>query len=202
MTELIDLNPTHFETVRRILAEHLPECEVWAFGSRATWTAKDSSDLDLAVVDAAPLGRKTLGQLREAFEESNLPVRVDVVDWHTIPESFHREIERDYVVVQERGSKLSRSVRLPPLNAQTKAVDGWRTARIGNLVELTLSSVDKKSKPDELPVVLCNYTDVYKNSFIHENLDFMPATATAREVANCSLLAGDVLITKDSETPR
>ena len=200
MTDLIDLNPTHFETVRRILAEHLPECEVWAFGSRATWTAKDSSDLDLAVVGAAPLGRKTLGQLREAFEESNLPVRVDVVDWHAIPESFHREIERDYVVVQERGSTLSRSVLLPHPNAQTKAVDGWRTERIGNLVELTLSSVDKKSKPDELPVVLCNYTDVYKNSFIHGNLAFMPATATAREVANCSLLAGDVLITKDSET--
>ena len=101
MTASIDLNPNYLETVMRILAEHVPECEVRAFGSRATWTAKDYSDLDLAVVGKGPLGWRTLGRLKESFEESNLPMRVDVLDWHAITESFHREIERDYVVVQE-----------------------------------------------------------------------------------------------------
>ena len=48
MTGSIDLNPNHLATVQRILAEHVPECEVRAFGSRAAWTAKDYSDLDLA----------------------------------------------------------------------------------------------------------------------------------------------------------
>ena len=139
MTDLIDLNPTHFETVRRILAEHLPECEVWAFGSRATWTSKDSSDLDLAVVGSAPLGRRTLGQLREAFEESNLPVRVDIVDWYAIPESFHREIERDYVVVQERGSLLSRSVRLPSPSGKPTPPTGWPVARFSDAVQINPS---------------------------------------------------------------
>ena len=47
---MIDLNPNHVETVKRILAEHVSGCEVRAFGSRATWTAKDYSDLDLAMV--------------------------------------------------------------------------------------------------------------------------------------------------------
>ena len=100
ITGSIDINPNYLATVERILAEHVPECEVRAFGSRATWTARDYSDLDLAVVGKGPLHWRTLGGLKEAFEESNLPMRVDVLDWHAISESFRDMVERDYVVVQ------------------------------------------------------------------------------------------------------
>ena len=75
----------------------------------------------------------------------------------------------------------------------------WRKVALGDVATLQLSSVDKKSKANEDAVRLCNYTDVYNNSFIHAGLDFMRATATEREIANCSLFAGDVVITKDSE---
>ena len=68
---MIDLNPNHLGTVKAILAEHVPGCEVWAFGSRVTWTAKDYSDLDLAIVGEAPLDAGTLSRLKEAFEESD-----------------------------------------------------------------------------------------------------------------------------------
>ena len=101
MTGAIDLNPNHLEIVERILTEHVPECEVRAFGSRATWTARDYSDLDLAVVGDGPLHWRTLSRLREAFEESRLPMRVDVLDWHDISQSFQEVIQRDYVVLQE-----------------------------------------------------------------------------------------------------
>ena len=87
---MIDLNPKHFETVQHILAKHVPGCEVRAFGSRVKWTAKDYSDLDLAVVGSKPLSWKQRGQLAEAFEESDLPMRVDVLDWHTISEEFKK----------------------------------------------------------------------------------------------------------------
>ena len=97
---MIDLNPNYLETVECILAEHVPECEVRAFGSRVTWTAKDYSDLDLAVVGDGPLDIGTLGRLKEAFQESDLPTRVDVLDWHAISENFRKVIERDYIVVQ------------------------------------------------------------------------------------------------------
>ena len=95
----IDLNPNHLATVKSILAEHVPECEVRAFGSRATWTAKDYSDLDLAVVGEGPLDWRTLGRLKEAFEESDLPMRVDVLDWHAISDSFRKVIEQGHMVV-------------------------------------------------------------------------------------------------------
>ena len=98
---MIDLNPNHLGTVRAILAEHVPGCEVRAFGSRTTWTAKDYSDLDLAVVCEKQLDWRVLGRLKEAFEESDLPMRVDALDWHAISESFREVIERDYVVIQE-----------------------------------------------------------------------------------------------------
>ena len=56
---MIDLNPNHLATVQRILAEHVPECEVRAFGSRATWTAKDYSDIDLAIVGEGAVGMES-----------------------------------------------------------------------------------------------------------------------------------------------
>ncbi len=117
---MIDLNSHHLETVNAILAEHVPDCEVRAFGSRATWTAKDYSDLDLAVVGEGPLDWKALGRLKEDFEESNLPMRVDVLDWHSISESFRKAIKRDCVVIQRRGKKIK--------------TGDWRKVTLGNSV--------------------------------------------------------------------
>lgn len=75
----------------------------------------------------------------------------------------------------------------------------WRKDTLGNITNLTLSSVDKKTQLNEQEVQLCNYTDVYYNHFIRSSMDFMLATATEREISNCSLSVGDVVITKDSE---
>lgn len=52
---MIDLTPKSLETIQRILAEHVPQCEVRAFGSRVKWTATDYSDLDLAIVGSETL---------------------------------------------------------------------------------------------------------------------------------------------------
>jgi predicted nucleotidyltransferase len=98
---MIDLNPHHLETVRRILVEHVPQCEVRAFGSRVNSTAKDYSDLDLAVVTSGKLSDDTLRLLKEAFEESDLPFRVDVLDWRATSPQFQKVVEKQYEVIQE-----------------------------------------------------------------------------------------------------
>lgn len=77
----IDIRPDHWEIVRGILKKHVPQHEVWAFGSRAKWTAKPYSDLDLAVITDQPLPLKTSANLSDDFSESDLPWKVDVVDW-------------------------------------------------------------------------------------------------------------------------
>ena len=121
---MIDLNPNHLETVRRILAEHVPAYEVRAFGSRATWTAKDYSDIDLAIVGPGTVGWEALSRLKEAFEESDLPIRVDVLDWHATSESFREVIERDYEVVQNQAS------------ADGTGLPGeWRMCSLGELAD-------------------------------------------------------------------
>ncbi len=97
---MIDLAPHHLEKVRRILGKHVPHCEVRAFGSRVNWTAKDYSDLDLAVVGSGMLSDDTLRHLKEAFEESDLPFRVDVLDWRTVSLEFQKVIEKQYEVIQ------------------------------------------------------------------------------------------------------
>jgi len=96
---MIDLAPQHLETIRRILAEHVPQCEVRAFGSRVNGTVKSYSDLDLALVGSGKLSDDTLRRLKEAFEESDLPFRVDVLDWHATSSSFQKVIEKQYEVV-------------------------------------------------------------------------------------------------------
>ena len=99
----IDLRPDHWAIVRDILRRHAPGRKVLAFGSRANWTAKPYSDLDLAIRGEEPLSLDALSALREAFTESDLPFRVDLLVWDDLPESFRRRIEADHVVLAEAG---------------------------------------------------------------------------------------------------
>ena len=97
---MIDLPPHHLGTVRAILGRHVPDCEVRAFGSRVSGPAKSYSDLDLAVVAPGKLNPDTLRHLKEAFEESDLPFRVDVLDWYEASPDFQKVIEKAYAVIQ------------------------------------------------------------------------------------------------------
>ena len=99
----IDIHPDHWKIVQRILQEHVPDLEVWAFGSRAKWTAKEFSGLDLAVITDEPLPIDTSLALNEAFSESDLPWKVDVVDWASVGDGLKKAIKRDKVLVQEKG---------------------------------------------------------------------------------------------------
>ncbi len=100
---MIDVAACHWDTIQKILAQHVPACEVWAFGSRVKGNARKYSDLDLAVIGPAKLPRKIAIELKEAFEESNLPFRVDVVDWHTVSKSFQKLIKEKYAQIKARG---------------------------------------------------------------------------------------------------
>ena len=178
----LDITAEHRATVHALLETYLPGTAAWAYGSRVTWTTREHSDLDL-VVFATPEQSNQVGLLREAFEESNLPFRVDLFVWDAVPESFRRTIEMEHVVLSEH----------------KKIPSGRRTGSLRHLAELRLSSVDKKTVEGESDVRLCNYTDVYYNDAIRTSIPFMRATATQSEIQKCRLLVNDVVITKDSE---
>ena len=77
----------------------------------------------------------------------------------------------------------------------------WHVAPLREIADIRVSNVDKKSTPGEAPVRLCNYMDVYANDYIRADVPFMEATATAAEIQRFGVQQGDVMITKDSETP-
>jgi type I restriction enzyme, S subunit len=125
---MIDLAPEQLAIVRRLLAMHVPECEVRAFGSRVAWTAKAHSDLDLALVGQGKIATSKLRRLREAFEESGLSVRVDLIDWNAISPGFQKVIEPRYEVLQ-KAAKVSASRddwEVLPLGELTENFDGRR----------------------------------------------------------------------------
>lgn len=100
---MIDLQPPHRALIEKILRETVPECTVWAFGSRVTGTARKHSDLDLLLDAGSEIPWQRMGHLREAFEVSILPIRVDVIDRHTITEKFYGAIREQCEVMQTPG---------------------------------------------------------------------------------------------------
>ncbi len=99
----VDLRPDHWAIVRSALRRHVPDREVFAFGSRATWTAKEYSDLDLAIMGEEPLSLRAISALDEALGESDLPFKVDIVEWARIDEGFRGIIRGHGVAVQRMG---------------------------------------------------------------------------------------------------
>ena len=122
---MIDLDQKYLKTIQYILADYIPTYEVRAYGSRVKWTAEDYSDLDLVVVGSKPLNLRQRGRLTEAFEESNLPIRVDVLDWHSISEGFRQGILKEYVVIQK--AQLTKQIDNPEgINGNWNTKTEWQ----------------------------------------------------------------------------
>ena len=101
MSNQVHIEPRHRAELLSLLQEHLPGVEVWAYGSRISGRSHDGSDLDL-VLRGPELKKIPIGQLadfEEAFQESCIPFLVEARDWARLPEHFHQEIERHYVVL-------------------------------------------------------------------------------------------------------
>lgn len=79
--------------------------------------------------------------------------------------------------------------------------EGWEEKKLKSIADIFFSGVDKKSRDDQQKVRLCNYMDVYNNDYITKDINFMQATASDAEIEKFTLKVGDVIITKDSETP-
>jgi uncharacterized protein len=100
-TPKLHLRPQDRERLIKFLEIYLPDIEVWAYGSRVNGRSHDGSDLDLVLrsPELTPIDIDKLSALDEALRESNIPIIIEVRDWTRLPESFHSEIESNYVVV-------------------------------------------------------------------------------------------------------
>lgn len=100
-TDALDLLPRHRNIIVSILREHVPGVEVWVYGSRVNGRSHPGSDLDLVLRGPTPepIPFDQLDALETAFHDSNIPFLIEARDWARLPESFHREMEREHVVL-------------------------------------------------------------------------------------------------------
>ena len=94
---MIDISDENLIIIRQILEKHIPHRQVKALGSRTTGKAKPYSDLDLAVMGDKPLDLKTLALLKEDFAESDLPFRIDIIQWANTSPEFKKTITAQLV---------------------------------------------------------------------------------------------------------
>ncbi|MXY93504.1 MAG: nucleotidyltransferase domain-containing protein [Caldilineaceae bacterium SB0670_bin_27] len=108
MTHRLHLRLRHRRMLENILRAHLPDVEVWAYGSRISGASHDGSDLDLVLrspeLNQIPVSK--LADLDKALRESTIPFLIEARDWARLPENFHCEIIRDHVVLLGPSGRL------------------------------------------------------------------------------------------------
>ena len=112
--------------------------------------------------------------------------------------------EKRQVVISEAVTKgLNSKVKVKDSGVEwlDQIPEHWEVKKIKFVADVIASNVDKKTYEGDIPCLLCNYTDVYYNDQILNDMEFMSATATPEQIIKFTLKKGDVIITKDSESP-
>lgn len=102
---MINLEEKYLKQVKKILFKHLSntDIKVYVFGSRVKGKCKQYSDLDLALKnDINKIDDRIISNLKYAFEESLIPIKVDILDFNNITDTFKNFIEKDLVELNYR----------------------------------------------------------------------------------------------------
>ena len=208
----IDITAKQRKTVLALLERHLPNTAAWVYGSRAKWTSRPQSDLDI-VVFATPEQAGRVSDLREAFEESNLPFRVDLFVWDAVPEQFRKQIKRDHVVLA-RGDGRNFGQK------SSEVVGEWRETLYGrvaaNYIEEPLKNLcipehgiqtgpfgSQLHKRDYVtngtPIVTVEHLD--ENRIIHQDLPRV-SDRDRKRLSKYSLHEGDIVFSRVGSVDR
>ncbi len=159
---------------------------------------------DLGVASPGGAGRnKTLGQ----HEFDRLKIPVPPIAYQRDAVATLRAVDRAIRVAEDLAAakqSLKRGLTAELLSGSRRVAgfsEDWGRVRLGEIATIIVSGVDKKTRPGEQAVRLCNYTDVYRRDRLLASDDFMHASASPTEIKRLAVAKGDVIITKDSETP-
>ena len=100
--ESCSLQQRHLAIIRSILSKEFagPDCKVYLFGSRAGKRARSASDVDLAIQSSEDIHVR-IARARYAFEESDLPYMVDLVELNHASPSLKQEIQENGQLIWE-----------------------------------------------------------------------------------------------------
>ena len=183
LDQAIDITTEQSKIVLGLLERHLPNTTAWVYGSRAKWTSRPQSDLDV-VVFATPKQNGRVSDLRQAFEESNLPFRVDLFVWDAVPEQFREHIKQDHVVLIER--------------AERSVTGEWSRNRFDQiLIESVRNGIYKKKEFHGRGVKIVNMSEL----FAHSRLRAVPmrrVEISESEAERFLIAKGDLLFARRS----
>ena len=185
----IDFTAEQRKAVLALLVRHLPNTTAWVYGSRVKWTSSLKSDLDV-VVFATPQQARQVSNLREAFEESNLPFRVDLFVWDEVPEQFHKQIEAEHVVLVER--------RGEPFEGRSSFVLGdWVHYRLESCMAAIIDYRGKtpRKTPSGVPLITAK---VVKDGRIKTPTEFIAIEDYDSWMRRGLPRVGDVLVTTEA----
>jgi predicted nucleotidyltransferase len=75
-----------------VIRRHLPDpaYRIFLFGSRATGSAAERSDIDIGIEGPAPLPHAAITAIHDELGEAPTLYTIDVVDFRRVPEKFRR----------------------------------------------------------------------------------------------------------------
>jgi len=85
---MIKISEKELQTVKTILKNYAPNFEVLVFGSRVSGNTHEHSDLDIALRGSEKIDLLILADIRDEFQNSNIPFRVDIIDFNRVSPEF------------------------------------------------------------------------------------------------------------------
>ena len=206
----LDVTAAERRTVLALLERHLPNTTVWAYGSRVRWTSRPASDLDL-VAFARPEQGARVAELREAFEESDLPFSVDLFVWDETSEGFRKHVEAEYLVLAERakedepGSMGRSSADIEQARWSPGPRRGWKEWAVRELIDSGALEIGDgyRAKNTELSDSGLPFARAgnIRDGFRFDDADCFPVENLHR-VKNKASIPGDVVFTSKGTVGR
>ena len=95
----MDIKDEYLQWIVQTIQQEISKPTIYAFGSRVTGTAKQYSDFDIAVDASEKIPLLSLSTIEEQFADSDIPFKIDLIDWHRITPEFQQHI-------RETGAKI------------------------------------------------------------------------------------------------
>lgn len=148
--------------------------------------------LDLRFVFPPLLEQKKIAKVLSVWDFAIETVEKLIKSQSTFKRTLMQQMFGGQARFVEFGAAVRKADKLPR---------GWEEACLKDVATVIFSNVDKKTYVGQKKVQLCNYTDVYYKRYLKNKMGYMNATASEVEIKKFTLIKGDVVITKDSETP-
>ena len=194
MTDRLHLSEKHHRKIETLLREYLPGVEVWAYGSRVSGRSHDGSDLDLVLrgpgLKEIPI--RQLADFEEAVRESTIPFLVEARDWARLPKRFHREIERNHILLVDGSTYTNNSLSAPKarsnLHADTCLIApaSWHVKSLAEICErITSGGTPSRKNPEYFLDGVWPWvkTQELKDTWISETEEYITEEAIANSSA-------------------